>query len=131
MNINQTLTNLRQKYSQSNPQAMRNPWAIAWLAVVAVFLSVNVVFFILAWATSPGLVVQDYYEQGREYEQNALKIQAAQNRLNWETRLEIPQNIVLNSSDMYRFSAVDRRGLPIAGAAVKLFAYRPSDADAD
>ncbi len=131
MNINQTLANLRRKYSQDNPQAMRNPWAIAWLAVVAVFLSVNILFFIVAWATSPGLVVQDYYEQGRQYERNALKIMEAQNRLHWETRLEIPQSIVQGSADVYRFSAVDSRGLPIKGASVELFAYRPSDAGAD
>jgi nitrogen fixation protein FixH len=131
MNINQTLTHLRQKYSQSNPQAMRNPWVIGWLAVVVVFLAVNLMFFIVAWVSSPGLVVQDYYEQGRQYEKNALKIMAAQNQLNWETRLEIPQAIVRNSADVYRFSAVDSRGLPIKGARVNLFAYRPSDAGAD
>ena len=67
----------------------------------------------------------------RQYEKNALKIMSAQNRLNWETRLEIPQTIVRNSSDVYRFSAVDSRGLPIQGAQVKVFAYRPSDAGAD
>ena len=135
MKIRQTIANLRttlqNKYSQSNPQAMRNPWVIGWIAIVVVFLAVNIMFFITAWVSSPGLVVQDYYEQGRQYEKNALKIMASQNRLNWETRLEIPQTIVRNSPDVYRFSAVDSRGLPIKGAQVKLFAYRPSDADAD
>lgn len=131
MNINQTISNVLKKYSQSNPQAMRNPWVIAWIGVVVVFLSVNILFFIVAWVSSPGLVVQDYYEQGRQYEKNALKIMAAQNQLNWETRLELPQSIVRNNPDVYRFSAVDSRGLPIKGAQVDLFAYRPSDASAD
>jgi nitrogen fixation protein FixH len=131
MNMSKALANLRQKYSQSNPQAMRNPWVIGRLAIVAVFLSVNVMFFIVAWVSSPGLVVQDYYEQGRLYEKNALKLMAEQNRLNWETRLEIPQTIVQNNADVYRFSAVDSRGLPIKGAKVQLLAYRPSDAGAD
>jgi nitrogen fixation protein FixH len=124
-------TNLQKKYSQSNPQAMRNPWVIAWIGIVAVFLLVNITFFIVAWVSSPGLVVEDYYEQGRQYEKNALQIMAAQNRLNWETRLEIPETIVQDSADVYRFSAVDTRGLPIGGAEVKLLAYRPSDASAD
>ncbi len=131
MNMSKAFTNLRQKYSQSNSQAMRNPWVIGWIGVVVVFLAVNILFFIVAWVSSPGLVVKDYYEQGRQYEKNALKIMAAQNQLNWETRLEIPQSIVRNNLDVYRFSAVDSRGLPIKGAQVNLFAYRPSDAGAD
>ena len=131
MNITQTVANLRKKYSQDNRQALRNPWVIGWMALVVVFLAVNVVFFIVAVASSPGLVVKDYYEQGRQYEKNALKLIAAHNSMNWETRLEIPDSIIINSEDTYRFTVVDSRGLPIKGAVVELLAYRPSDADAD
>jgi nitrogen fixation protein FixH len=131
MNMSKAIANLRQKYSQSNPQAMRNPWVIGWISVVVVFLSVNILFFIVAWVSSPGLVVQDYYEQGRQYEHNALKLMAAHNNLQWETRLEIPETIVQNSPDEYRFSAVDARGLPIRDANASLLAYRPADANAD
>ena len=46
-------------------------------------------------------------------------------------RLEIPENIVINRADVFRFVAVDSRGLPIKSAVVKLIAYRPSDANAD
>lgn len=131
MNISQTLVKLRRKYSQSNPQAMRNPWVMGWVAIVVVFLTVNIMFFIVAWISSPGLVVPDYYEQGRQYEKNALKLMATRNRLKWETRLEIPEAIVQDSPDVYRFSAVDGRGLPIKSAQVNLLAYRPADAGAD
>lgn len=131
MNITQTVANIRRKYSQSNPQALRNPWIIGWITVVSVFIGVNIMFFILAVVSSPGLVVEDYYEQGRLYEKNALTLIAAHNKLNWETRLEIPESIVIKQSDVFRFSAVNERGVPIKHAAVQLSAYRPSDANAD
>ena len=131
MNITQTINNMRRKYSQSNRQALRNPWVIGWLTVVAIFLGVNAMFFIIAIVSSPGLVSEDYYEQGRRYENNVLKLMSAHNNLQWETRLEIPESIVINRADVFRFVAVDSRGLPIKSAVVKLIAYRPSDANAD
>jgi hypothetical protein len=56
---------------------------------------------------------------------------AARNKLNWETKLEIPKQITINRPDVYRFSAVDSRGVSIMDADVKFIAYRPSDAGAD
>jgi nitrogen fixation protein FixH len=128
---NFTLARLKQRYSQSNPEALRNPWVLAWMGVVAVFLSVNGLFVVLAVASNPGLVVENYYEQGRAYEQNAQQILAARNALRWETKLEIPERILAKSPGTYRFSGVDSRGVPLADADVQLTAYRPSDAGAD
>lgn len=131
MNIGQTIALLRRKYSQSNREALRNPWFLGWLVLLGTFLSVNLLFVILAITSNPGLVVEDYYEQGRQYEQHALERIAAQKNLRWTTRLEIPQSIVRDLQDVYRFSAVDEYGLPVNNAAVKLLAYRPSDASKD
>lgn len=131
MHIAQTLKNLRNRYSQENPQALRNPWVLAWIAIVVLFVTVNGIFFIVAVVTSPGLVVQDYYEQGRQYEKNALKLMAQHNALKWETRFDTPSEILVATPDIFRFSAVDKRGLPLDDATVELQAYRPADADAD
>ena len=135
MTLPHKLTNyvnsLGSKYSQSNTEGRRNPWVIAWFGVVAVFLGVNAIFIVFAVTSNPGLVVEDYYEQGRLYEKNAIKRLAAYKNLQWESKLEIPEAITLNKPDTYRFSAVDSRGLPINDADVQLVAYRPSDADAD
>jgi len=129
--LNNYISNLNKKYSQSNTEGKRNPWVIGWFAVVAVFLSVNAIFIVLAVVSSPGLVIEDYYEQGRQYEKNAIKRLVAHNRLQWESKLEIPEAVTLNTPDTYRFSAVDSRGLPVRDADVQVVAYRPSDADAD
>lgn len=122
---------ISKKYSQSSTEGKRNPWVIGWFGIVAVFLGVNAVFIVFAVTSNPGLVVEDYYEQGRQYEKNAIKRLAAHNNLRWESKLETPEVITLNKPDTYRFSAVDARGLPIRDANVQVVAYRPSDADAD
>ena len=129
--LNHLLSNVTRKYSQSSTEGKRNPWVIGWFGLVAVFLSVNAVFIVLAVVSSPGLVVEDYYEQGRQYEKNAIKMLAMHNKLQWESKLEVPETVTLNQADTYRFSATDSRGLPITDADVKLIAYRPSDANAD
>ena len=131
MAISETLSNLRKRYSQDNPQAMRNPWILGWMGIIAMFFAFNAVFIYLAITTSPGLVTEDYYDKGRAYEENILKIRAAQEALNWDTKLAVPGRIVVNQPDTIRFSAVDARGLPIMDADVSVVAYRPSDADAD
>ncbi|WP_455207599.1 FixH family protein [Kaarinaea lacus] len=129
--LNHLISNFTRKYSQSSTEGKRNPWVIGWFALVAVFLCVNAVFIVMAVISSPGLVVEDYYEQGRQYEKNAIKMMVMNDKLQWESKLEVPETITLNTSETYRFSAMDSRGLPIKDADVKLIAYRPSDANAD
>jgi len=122
---------IARNYSQSSTQGKRNPWVIGWFAIVVLFLGVNALFIVLAVVSNPGLVVEDYYEQGRQYENNAIKRLAMHNNLQWESKLEIPEIITLNTADRFRLSAVDARGLPIRDADIKIIAYRPSNAGAD
>lgn len=136
MDLAQTLSDFKKRYteaniSQSNTQAMRNPWFLAMLGLVAIFLIVNIIFIVFAVTSNPGLVADDYYEQGREYEKNVITRLAARNRLNWETKMEVPKQIYTNRPDIYRFSAVDSRGVSITNADVRFIIYRPSDASAD
>lgn len=131
MNTMQTNPAAKKPYSQSNKEAMRNPWFLAFLGILGVFLTVNLVFVVFAVSSSPGLVSDDYYEEGREYEKNVVTRLAARNKLNWETKLEMPKRIIVNLPDTFRFSAVDARGVSIMDADVKFIIYRPSDANAD
>ena len=132
MNISQSIKNIREKTSQSNNQAFRNPWALGILGIMVTFVTVNVIFIVVAFVTNPGLVVEDYYEAGRAYEKNALKMLAAtQNTRNWETKLDMANELFIGQKNAIRFTAVDQRGMPVDKAKVQLVAYRPSDADAD
>jgi len=132
MNITQSMKAICKKTSQSNSEALRNPWGLTILGIMATFITVNVIFIIVAFVSSPGLVVENYYEAGRAYEKNALKMLAAtQNTRNWETRLDMTREVFIGKENAIRFTAVDHRGLPIDKADVQLVAYRPSDADED
>ena len=131
MNMIQHINQLKSRYSQDNRQAMRNPWVLGWITIIATFLIVNAGLVILSLTNSPGLVTEDYYEQGRTYERNAISLLSKRNNLKWDTKLYIPEVITSHTLDIYRFSAADIHGLPVKNAAVTLVAYRPSDASAD
>ena len=131
MDLAHSFHKLRNHYSQHSAEARRNPWFLAWLGLVAVFLLVNLGFIITSITTMPGLVTENYYEQGRQYERNALKLMAARNKLQWQAKLETPPAPLMLRPATYRFSAVDARGVPIMDADAQLLAYRPSDAAAD
>jgi nitrogen fixation protein FixH len=117
--------------SQDNKQAMRNPWVLGWLGLLTTVVGVNVAFIVTAFNTSPGLVEEDYYEQGRYHDTNYQKKMAARNRLGWEIRLQTPDKILLGQGANYSIIVQDRNGNPLKDARVTLHAYRPSDATAD
>ena len=119
------------KISQDNPKGLKNPWVLGWLALVAVVLAVNIGFISLAFITNPGLVDKDYYEKAEDYEENLVKYRTARAALGWTYHAAYPNNPVINKKTPYRLTIVDKVGLPLTAANVKLVAYRPSDASAD
>ena len=50
--------------------AWRNPWVIAWVSILIGFFIISGTRIYFAVTTSPGLVVDDYYERGQDYEEN-------------------------------------------------------------
>ncbi len=123
-----TMTN---KISQDNPRAWRNPWVIGWVTLVAVVLLVNIVMISLAITTNPGLVSEDYYERGRDYEKNVTTKIAARHALAWSISADFPGSPVMNNNEKYRFTVVDKQGVPVSNGQVSASIYRPSDVNAD
>jgi nitrogen fixation protein FixH len=117
--------------SQSNKQAFKNPWVLGLLAGIILVVGVNAAFIITAFKTSPGLVDKDYYEKGQDHEQNIRKKLAARSQLGWTVNLNLPEIITINQPSMFNLNVVDRNGVPLKDAVVKMQAYRPSDSDAD
>ena len=117
--------------SQDNPNAWRNPWVIGWISLVVVVLIVNITMISIAFVTSPGLVEEDYYEKGQDYEQNINKLKAERNALAWSYTTDFPVNPVINKTAHYSFNLIDKYGVAIMDADVSFSAYRPSDANAD
>lgn len=129
--ITNMTTDTQKRFSQDSKQAMRNPWVIGWLAAVLLVIIINAVFIITAIQTNPGLVEADYYEKGRDHEQNFLKKAEARNRLGWQLNLQLPTQIVMEKASVYTLNVVDNIGSPLTDAKAVLVAYRPSDAAAD
>jgi len=109
--------------------AWKSPWVITWIALVIAVLGVNLVMVYLAVATSPGLVVEDYYERGQNYEHSMASKRARDP--GWVLRADIPQEVTAETPTPIRFFVVDKAGQPVTPEHVELFVYRPSDATRD
>ncbi|MGE0082140.1 MAG: FixH family protein [Thiohalomonadaceae bacterium] len=129
--MSESIDVLQNGVSQSSKRALRNPWVLGWLALVAVVLGVNIFMISMAFVTNPGLVSKDYYEKGRSYERTVQQRIATRTALGWELALETPERIVMQRPAAFRLHVADKVGLPLAKADVTVHAYRPSDANAD
>jgi nitrogen fixation protein FixH len=83
----------------------------------------------LAYATNPGLVVDDYYERGRNVEQTLATRRAE--APGWEMSIDLLESPVEGQATTVRFFVVDSVGQPVRPESVTYYAYRPSDASAD
>lgn len=113
----------------SSGSAWRSPWFIAWIALVAVVVAVNATMITLAFVTNPGLVIDDYYERGREVERTLATRRAE--APGWTMSLDTPADVTAGEETTVRFYVVDQAGQPVRPDAVTYFAYRPSDRSAD
>lgn len=126
-----TMSNKEKRITQSSKKALRNPWVLGWLGLLSLVLVVNMGMITTAFMTNPGLVDKDYYEKGRDHEENFLKKRMARNALGWSFRLDIPEQLTIGKTEKIRFNVVDKYGVPLRDISVNLHAYRPSDASAD
>jgi nitrogen fixation protein FixH len=109
--------------------AWRSPWVIGWLALVGVVLAVNATMILLAFLTNPGLVIDDYYERGRDVERTiATRLAEAPG---WTMSLDTPSDVSEDRATKVRFFVVDQVGQPVRPDKVTYYAYRPSDRSAD
>ena len=117
--------------SQSSNRAMRNPWVLGMLGFIGTVVTVNVIFITNAISSSPGLVDANYYEAGRHFEDNLLQRIEMVNRLQWDMRLQTPNEVVMNQRSSIYLNLTDKVGQPLTDVDVQVQAYRPSDASAD
>ena len=128
MDIQDSVLPTREWPEKNSP--LKSPWVLGWLAMVAVIISANIVMMTFAYKTSPGLVVEDYYEKGKNYNKSLEKI-AAENALGWEAELIIPEGVVAGEATRYSLTVFNQEGMPVAADKVEFFAFRPSDVNSD
>ena len=118
------------KISQKNKNALSNPWMIGWLLLVTIVLSINSYMIITSATTGPGLVFDDYYQRGVDYEKKALKLLDDKKQLQWEILLD-STDIKVNEPTTLNILAKDNNGNLIKGLTGILQVYRPSDKNKD
>lgn len=114
--------------TKSTP-AWKSPWVIGWVTLVAVVLGVNLTMVYLAIATNPGLVTEDFYDRGQNYEQTMVSRLARDP--GWSLHADVPRELVAGRPSVIRFFITDKAGQPVEPDGVHFFAYRPSDASQD
>ncbi len=105
-------------------KAINSPWFWAWVLLIIIVLSVNGVMVYFAYESNPGLVTDNYYERGQNYEQNMLKRQM--NAPEWEMKISYPEEIIQNQNVNFILSRQQ-----IEFDQVVFYAYRPADVSAD
>ncbi len=118
----------KQAKSTGTP-AWKSPWVIGWVTLVFIVLGVNLFMVYLAIETNPGLVVEDYYERGQDYEKTRFSKQA--NDPGWHMTLDMPEQLVAGNDIPVNFTVLDTAGVPVLPDSVTFYAYRPSDAKRD
>jgi nitrogen fixation protein FixH len=107
----------------------RNPWVLGWIGLILVVLTVNLTMVFVAIATNPGLVNDDYYDRGQNYERTLVSRLAKDP--GWTMRADIPDDLQANQSATILVTLVDKVGQPVTPDQITFFAYRPSDKSQD
>mgnify|MGYP001769743253 CR=1 FL=1 len=113
----------------SSRRGGRNFWVIGWVGLVLAVLLVNLVMVYLAMTNNPGLVVDDYYERGKNYEETLVSRRARDP--GWKMEIFEPERIDVGAPAVFAFEVRTSDGRFLDPEWVTLFAYRPSDAKAD
>jgi len=116
--------------SDNLKQDLKNPWLRGILAVIATTVVVNVAFITYAYLFPPNLVVQDYYERGKEYFHDQ-KIRQQAEPTAWRLQLMLPNTLKVGTPETCRLYVMDHQGKPVQSGHVVVSAYYVSDASYD
>lgn len=106
----------------------KSPWVIGWLILLASVLAVNIYMIIQSMNQFPGLVVDDFYQRGQNYEENIHK--KLKNNNLWKTSFDYGQ-IHLSQPTNIRFKITDKQGNKANIEKITLYLYRPSNSKKD
>jgi len=109
--------------------AWKNPFVIGWVVILFIVLSVNFFMVSMAIVTNPGLVVDDYYEQGKRMDV-ILAEQKKMEKIGWQLEVDMPI-LSEGKSDQVKLSVKDKEGKALEVETAILYFYRPSDRNLD
>jgi len=117
--------------AEKRESAWQSPWVWLLAGIMGTAVLVNGVLITLAFVYPPGLVVDDYYERGKNYLYHQAKVKDDIARLGWELQLDLPKAPKIGGSDPYMLRVLDRDGVALEGASVEFAAFRPVESGFD
>ena len=104
--------------------AWKNPFVVAWFTILLIVLSVNFFMVSMAIVTNPGLVIDDFYEKGKNMDA-ILAERKQMEELGWELKIDLP---VLSEGKAEKVSlqVLDKEGRAFDVDSAILYYYRPS-----
>ncbi|MET0104641.1 MAG: FixH family protein [Sedimenticola sp.] len=120
----------REQTSANKQHALRSPWILGIIGMLIIFVIANIIMITLS-LDRPGLVDDNYYDRGQNYEKNMLKRQAKVREMGWQTRIEEPEYADVGKPVSYGFRVKDKEGKPVVADSVTFYVYRPSDQKED
>ncbi len=109
--------------------AWKNPFVVSWFVILVIVLAVNFFMVSMAIVTNPGLVVDDFYEQGKRMDV-ILAEQKRMEKMGWQLNIELPE-LVEGKEVTLKLGVVDKNNRALDVDDATLFFYRPSDRNLD
>lgn len=109
--------------------AWKNPFVISWFVILIIVVCVNFFMVSMAIVTNPGLVIEDFYEKGK----NMDKVLAARKRMDemgWQLEVNLP-DLKEGKSERVTLTVLDKEGKPLEVDTAVLYYYRPSNRNLD
>jgi nitrogen fixation protein FixH len=116
--------------SQKNKKALKNPWFLVTVGLVLIVLAINVFMVTTSVVTGPGLIYEDYYQRGVDYEKKMVKLIRDKKELNWDIIINSIENNKGHKSSIEVLVKDENENL-IPGLKGMLQIYRPSNRKED
>lgn len=109
--------------------AWKNPIIIIWFVILTTVLLVNFFMVGMAYTTNPGLVIEDFYERGKNQAEITAKRKEAE-KLGWNLSIDMEVLTENQGSDFFlKLTDKDNQAFDVDSAV--LYYYRPSDKNLD
>ncbi|WP_028487393.1 FixH family protein [Thiomicrorhabdus chilensis] len=107
----------------------KNPFIIAWFVILTIVLGVNFFMVSMAIVTNPGLVVDDFYEKGKNMDA-VLANRKRMEQLGWQLNVDLPILSEAKPSTV-TLNVLDKENQSMNVDSAMLYFYRPSDKNLD
>lgn len=109
--------------------AWKNPFVIVWFVLLTIVLAVNFFMVSMAIVTNPGLVIDDFYEKGKNMDA-VLAARKRMEQLGWQLDVDMP---ILSEGKAQRvtLTVLNKEHQPMDVDTAMLYYYRPSDKKLD